>query len=257
MEQLGFQGEALELVQKHVRKPVGMILVTGPTGSGKTTSLYTLMEMLNDPGVNISTTEDPIEYRIPRVSQTQINAPIGLTFANSLRSLMRQDPDIIMVGEIRDKETAALAINAALTGHLVLSTLHTNSAAGAIPRLIDMGVEPFLLASTINIIVAQRLVRKLCRDKESYRLTPGQAKDLEQKLALQKLLAMAHSNKDLLPKSVHLPKDTHELVIQQATSDQIEVQARKENMLTMAEDGFLKALTGLTSLEEVMRVTME
>jgi len=157
LEKLGLRGEALEDIHQAIKRPNGMILVTGPTGSGKTTTLYTAMDILNESGVNIATIEDPIEYRMPRINQTQVKAQIGLTFASGLRSLVRQDPDIIMVGEIRDKETASLAINAALTGHLVLSTLHTNSAAGAIPRLIDMGVEPFLLSSTLNLILAQRL----------------------------------------------------------------------------------------------------
>ena len=161
LDALGFRGEALEHVHGAMRKPVGMLLVTGPTGSGKTTTLYSMMDILNTPSVNISTVEDPVEYRMQRINQTQIRPDIGLTFANGLRSLVRQDPNIIMVGEIRDKETADLAVNASLTGHLVLSTLHTNSAAGALPRLIDMGVEPFLIASTVNVIIAQRLVRKL------------------------------------------------------------------------------------------------
>jgi type IV pilus assembly protein PilB len=171
LESLGFRGEALEKTQTNLRKPVGMILVTGPTGSGKTTTLYSILDILNTPEVNISTVEDPVEYRMPRINQTQIKPKIGLTFAAGLRSLVRQDPDIIMVGEIRDKETASLSINAALTGHLVLSTLHTTNAAGAIPRLIDMGSEPFLISSTLNVILAQRLVRKLCADKEKYFLT--------------------------------------------------------------------------------------
>jgi len=178
LEGLGLTGKALEDIQVGLKRPLGMLLVTGPTGSGKTTTLYSMMEILNTPEVNISTVEDPIEYRMPRVNQTQVNSKIGLTFAAGLRSLLRQDPDVIMVGEIRDKETAALAINAALTGHLVLSTLHTNSAAGSIPRLIDMKVEPFLLASTLNVILAQRLVRKLADGKEKYRLKEAEIKNL-------------------------------------------------------------------------------
>ena len=168
LEDLGFHGDALEVLYKNIKKPLGMILATGPTGCGKTTTLYTILSLLNVPGVNISTVEDPIEYRMPRINQTQVRPDIGLTFANGLRSLVRQDPDIVMVGEIRDTETASLAINAALTGHLVLSTLHTNSAAGALPRLLDMQIEPFLIASTINVIIAQRLVRRLCKEKEQY-----------------------------------------------------------------------------------------
>jgi len=171
LESLGFWGEGLETIHRNIKKPNGMILVTGPTGSGKTTTLYTVMDILNTPEVNISTIEDPIEYRMPRINQTQVSPKIGLTFSGGLRSLVRQDPDIIMVGEIRDNETASLAVNAALTGHLVLSTLHTNSAAGSIARLVDMQVEPFLLASTINCIEAQRLVRTLHPgSREKYRL---------------------------------------------------------------------------------------
>src|SRR3989338_8783087 len=158
----------MERIHKALTQTTGIILISGPTGSGKTTTLYTMLDILNQPNVNISTIEDPIEYQMKRVNQTQVAPQIGFTFANGLRSLVRQDPDIIMVGEIRDGETASLAINAALTGHLVLSTIHTNSAAGAIPRLIDMGVEPFLLVSTVRVIVGQRLVRKLCDNKAAY-----------------------------------------------------------------------------------------
>src|SRR3989338_3781334 len=170
LETLGFFGDGLEKIHKAIKKPVGMVLATGPTGSGKTTTLYTILDILNTPEVNISTIEDPIEYRMPRVNQTQVRPDIGFTFADGLRSLVRQDPDIIMVGEIRDNETASLAINASLTGHLVVSTLHTNSAAGALPRLLDMKVEPFLIASTVNVIIGQRLVRRLWKSKKPYKL---------------------------------------------------------------------------------------
>src|SRR5581483_288019 len=167
---LGFHGETLERIHTAMKQTTGIILVSGPTGSGKTTTLYTILDILNTPDVNISTIEDPIEYQMKRVNQSQVNPAIGFTFANGLRALLRQDPNIIMVGEIRDGETASLAINAALTGHLVLSTIHTNSAAGAIPRLMDMGVEPFLLVSTLRVIVGQRLVRRLTDTKEEYKL---------------------------------------------------------------------------------------
>ncbi|HEY4518061.1 MAG TPA: GspE/PulE family protein, partial [Candidatus Paceibacterota bacterium] len=178
LEVLGFFGDGLEQLHKAIRKTTGMILVTGPTGSGKTTTLYTVLDILNTPNVNISTVEDPIEYQVARINQTQVKPEIGLTFADGLRSLLRQDPDILMVGEIRDKETVQLAINASLTGHLVLSTLHTNSAAGAIPRLMDMGAEPFLLTSTLNVIIAQRLVRRLSESKEAYRMSEAEIKEL-------------------------------------------------------------------------------
>ncbi|MBI2642113.1 MAG: type II/IV secretion system protein [Candidatus Wildermuthbacteria bacterium] len=286
LEQLGFQGEALEVVHKNLRKPVGMILVTGPTGSGKTTTLYSMMEILNTPEVNISTVEDPIEYRMPRINQTQVNPKIGLSFASGLRSLLRQDPNIVMVGEIRDKETAGLAINAALTGHLVLSTLHTNSAAGAIPRLIDMGVEPFLLSSTLSIIIAQRLVRRLCDEKTPYHLSSQDLKllspycnlgDIEELLGTEKLVG---AKEKLTQATFFKPKPSKEcqegykgrlgvyevlevtetikeLVVRNATSDQIQAQAVKEGMQTMVADGFLKAAKGITSIEEVIRVVTE
>src|SRR5579872_890773 len=174
LEYLTFHGEALDRIHQATKLATGMILTTGPTGSGKTTTLYTMLDILNTPDVNISTIEDPVEYQMKRINQTQVKPEIGFTFATGLRSLVRQDPDVIMVGEIRDNETASLAVNAALTGHLVLSTLHTNSAAGAIPRLLDMKVEPFLIVSTVNIIIAQRLVRKLSAQKEQYFLTKAE-----------------------------------------------------------------------------------
>ncbi len=178
LEGLGFHGEGLERIHSSLKQKTGMVLATGPTGSGKTTTLYTMLDILNKPEVNISTIEDPIEYQMPRVNQTQVKSEIGLTFANGLRTLLRQDPDIIMVGEIRDGETASLAVNASLTGHLVLSTIHTNSAVGAIPRMIDMGVEPFLIVSTVKTIIAQRLVRKLISNKEKYFLSADEIKNL-------------------------------------------------------------------------------
>lgn len=286
LEQGGFHGAGLERVQQATRQATGMILVTGPTGSGKSTTLYTILEILNQPAVNISTIEDPIEYQMPRVNQTQVKPEIGLTFGNGLRALVRQDPDIIMVGEIRDKETAGLAINAALTGHLVLSTLHTNSAAGAIPRLLDMGAEPFLLVSTVNVIIAQRLVRRLENEKEKYLLSLAELKKLEQNVDLARVLDVLKEEKIVAPAtdwksiSFYRPKkidDAHdgyrsrigiheilqmsptikELVMKGATASQIEEQAKKEGMLTMIEDGIFKAVQGITSIEEVLRVVSE
>jgi len=286
LEQLGLRNEALEKVQDNLRKPVGMILVTGPTGCGKTTTLYSMMEILNDPGVNISTIEDPVEYRMPRINQTQVNPKIDLTFASGLRSLVRQDPDIIMVGEIRDSETASLAINAALTGHLVLSTLHTNSAAGAIPRLIDMKVEPFLLSSTLNCILAQRLVRKLCPEKEKYFLKESELENIAKYCNLDKILKILKEEKIVQKKAswknipFYRPKKSEEcsegykgrigifevlpvtetikeMIVKQATSDEIQEQAQKEGMRTMLEDGFVKTAQGITSIEEVLRVIIE
>ena len=286
LEELGLRGEALERVQLNLRKPVGMILVTGPTGSGKTTTLYAMMEILNTPAVNISTIEDPIEYRMPRINQTQVNPKIGLTFASGLRALVRQDPDILMVGEIRDNETAGLAINAALTGHLVLSTLHTNTAAGAIPRLIDMKAEPFLISSTLNCILAQRLVRRLCPEKEKYYLKESEIKNLAKYCDLNRILEILREEKLVKPgqalnkipffrpkKSKECPdgykgrigifevlpvtETIKDLIIKQASADQIQAQAQKEGMRTMIEDGFLKAAQGITSIEEVLRVIIE
>jgi len=286
LEQLGLRGEALERVQENLRKPVGMILVTGPTGCGKTTTLYSMMEILNSPGVNISTIEDPIEYRMPRINQTQVNPKIGLTFATGLRSLVRQDPDIIMVGEIRDNETAGLAINSALTGHLVLSTLHTNSASGAIPRLLDMKAEPFLISSTLNCILAQRLVRKLCPEKEKYFLKESELENLAKYCNLDKILKILKEEKIVSKKTswknipFYRPKKSEEclegykgrigifevlpvtetikeLIVKEATSDEIQAQAQKEGMRTMLEDGFVKTAQGITSIEEVLRVIIE
>ncbi len=286
LEQLGLREESLERVQDSLKKPVGMILVTGPTGSGKTTTLYSMLEILNHPEVNISTIEDPIEYRMPRINQTQVRPKIGLTFANGLRSLVRQDPDIIMIGEIRDSETANLAINAALTGHLVLSTLHTNYASGTIPRLIDMKCEPFLLSSTLSCILAQRLVRKLCLEREKYTLKELELKEISKYCDLDRILAILREKKIIKPRTnwknipFYRPKPTEEcsdgysgrigifetllvtetikeMIVKQATSDQIQKQARKEGMQTMVEDGFVKAAQGITSIEEVLRVIAE
>lgn len=287
LESLGLSGRDLNLVNINIQKPNGMVLVTGPTGSGKTTTLYAIMDIINTQDVNIATIEDPIEYRMPRVNQTQVKPEIGLTFATGLRSLVRQDPDIIMVGEIRDEETASLAINAALTGHLVLSTLHTNSAAGALPRLLDMGVEAFLVASTTNVIIAQRLVRKLTPDvKESYTLDPEQIKTLSDQYDMEKLLATLKAKEIVDPDATweHIPffhpkpskdspdgykgrlgvyevlpltEEIRKLITSQATSEQIQNQAMKEGMTTMLEDGFIKAVKGITTIEEILRVTQE
>lgn len=286
LEAIGLRGKSLERVQDSLRKPVGMLLVAGPTGSGKTTTLYTMMEILNTPGVNISTVEDPVEYRMPKINQTQVNPKIGLTFANGLRALLRQDPDIIMVGEIRDNETAGLAVNAALTGHLVLSTIHTNSAAGAIPRLIDMDVEPFLISSTLNIVLAQRLVRRLCSEKEKYRLSDSELKNIAKHCDLDEILRILKEEKIIKTdetwknidffrpkKSKECPsgykgrigiyevllvtESIKELITKEMALDKIQHYAQKEGMRTMIEDGFIKAAQGITSIEEVLRVIAE
>jgi type II secretory ATPase GspE/PulE/Tfp pilus assembly ATPase PilB-like protein len=286
LEGIGFHGSTLERIHKATRSTTGIILVTGPTGSGKSTTLYTILDLLNTPEVNISTIEDPIEYQMPRINQSQVKPDIGFSFAAGLRSLMRQDPDIIMVGEIRDEETASLAINAALTGHLVLATVHTNSAAGTVARLIDMGAEAFLMVSTLRVAVGQRLVRRLEDDKEPYVLTKAEREDLEQKanmdLILKTLKEEGHAKADATWNDVtfYRPKATsdtdtgytgrvgiHEvlemsptikdMVMQDKTGDEIEAQARQEGMLTMLEDGIFKAAQGLTSIEEVLRVINE
>lgn len=286
LEGLGFHGQGLEALHDAMGQHVGMILATGPTGSGKTTTLYTMLDILNTPDVNISTIEDPVEYQMPRINQTQVKPEIGLTFAMGLRALLRQDPDIIMVGEVRDGETASLAINAALTGHLVLSTLHTNSAAGALPRFIDMGAEPFLIVSTVNVIIAQRLVRKLCGAKEKYTLTKAEIDALGKKADLDRIMD-ALKNEGVVPKEttwetlpfykakpspeceegykgrlgIHevLPMSAavRELAVANASAEQIEATARKEGMLTMLEDGIFCAAQGLTTIEEVFRVVSE
>ena len=286
LESLGFHGIGLERVHAATRKKTGLILVTGPTGSGKSTTLYTILDILNTPEVNISTIEDPIEYQMPRVNQTQVKPEIGFTFAAGLRALVRQDPDIIMVGEIRDRETASLAVNAALTGHLVLSTLHTNSAAGAVPRLIDMGVEPFLIASTLQVVIGQRLVRLLCDDAESYKMTRSETEALSEVVDIGNVLKALKDEGIVAPnatwQSIEFKKpkkggkcpegyksrrgiqevlmvddQIKELILQGANSDKIEEAAKKTGMLTMIEDGVFKAAEGKTSIEEVLRVVSE
>jgi len=286
LEMLGFHGEGLERIHNSLKQKTGMVLATGPTGSGKTTTLYTMLDLLNRPEVNISTVEDPIEYQMPRVNQTQVKPEIGLTFANGLRSLLRQDPDIVMVGEIRDNETAGLAINASLTGHLVLSTIHTNSAAGAIPRLIDMGAEPFLITATVKTIIAQRLVRRLTANKEKYFLSSAEIKNLEKIVDLDRVLDFLKtenviSEKDTWDKipfykavkstefedgykgrvGMHevlkVTTTIKEMIIKGSSQDDIEAQAKKEGMMTMIEDGVFQTVLGVTSLEEVFRVVSE
>jgi type IV pilus assembly protein PilB len=286
LEVLGLHGENMERIHTALKQTTGIILISGPTGSGKTTTLYTMLDILNQPDVNISTVEDPIEYQMKRVNQTQVNPQIGFTFANGLRSLVRQDPDIIMVGEIRDSETASLAINAALTGHLVLSTIHTNSAAGAIPRLIDMGVEPFLLASTVRVIIGQRLVRKLVENKEEYVVDAATRKKIAsdadfnvafKALQDEKLVKKGSTLDDIrFYRPVPSPENEdgyksrigiHEvlavsptirdIMLHASTSDALEAQAKKEGMLTMLQDGLYKAARGITSLEEVLRTVTE
>ncbi len=289
LEQLGFQKRVLEVVKRNISKPHGIILVTGPTGSGKTTTLYTILNILNTPQVNISTIEDPIEYRMPHVNQSQVNAKIGFTFASGLRALLRQDPDIIMVGEIRDTETAEIAIHAAMTGHLVLSTIHTNDAPTTMPRLAEMGVPTFLIASTFNIIIAQRLVRRICPHCiQSYNLDKETIKELKKQLNIDDLLKTLEKERAILDAKKGLEsllfyrgkgckkcnntgykgrigiyevlentEEISKLILKKASASEIKKQALANGMLTMVEDGFIKAKNGITTIEEVLRVTKE
>lgn len=289
LDQLGLRERALDALQRNIRRSHGMILVTGPTGSGKTTTLYTVMDILNSNQVNISTVEDPIEYRMPRINQTQVSPKIGLTFAAGLRALLRQDPDIIMVGEIRDEETMHIAINAAMTGHLVLSTLHTNSAAATIPRMLDMGAEPFLLATTLNIAIGQRLVRKVCVNCQAEKLlNKNEIQELGKKVDLKKLLEIMIRER-VVPATVksweeikfyqgkgcsrcsdtgfkgrmgiyeviEIDDDIRSLISQRKESTAIEETAANKGVITMLQDGFIKAVQGSTTIEEVLRVTQE
>jgi len=278
-DDLGIEGVARERLEKELQKPNGMVLTTGPTGSGKTTTLYALLSKLNEPGVKIITLEDPIEYRIPGITQTPIDTNAGLTFALGLRAILRQDPDIVMVGEMRDLETAETAAQAALTGHIVLSTLHTNDAASALPRLLDLGVKPFILAPAINAIIAQRLLRKICQFcKEEHRLD----KKLQARVDMM-LAAIPKAARIQLPPeikfyhSVGCPKCSglgyrgrmgiyeiftmnqaiEKLIQSQASTSEIRNQAISDGMVTMAQDGMLKAASGITDVQEVFRVTEE
>lgn len=288
-EQLGFFKSQIDMMNRNIHKPHGMLLVTGPTGSGKSTTLYAALTILNTKTVNISTIEDPIEYRIVGANQMQVNPKIGLTFSLGLRALLRQDPNIIMIGEIRDKETAEEASHAAMTGHIVLSTLHTNSAAAAPPRIIDIGIEPYLIASTINAIMAQRLVRVICPDcKEKLEIDDTTKGALEKQFDMDKLVATLN-REQILEKEVKKFEDLEffhgkgcdkcgntgykgriglheilentpeiqELIVKRSTSLEIQDQAEKQGMILMWQDGFLKATQGITTIEEILRVTKE
>ncbi len=293
IEDMGYAGRALRAIRKGIKRPNGMVLTSGPTGSGKSTSLYALIKEVKDESVNIVTLEDPVEYKMDGVNQIQVNGDVGLTFASGLRSILRQDPNIIMVGEIRDSETANLAVQAALTGHLVFSTLHTNSAAGVLPRLLDMGVEPFLIASTVNTIIGQRLVRRVGPKRDLYNSTPIETQNImttvghllpktkEEVAAVSadlgyKDLPLAGQSAYTLVKGRDSPQTPRgysgraglyevmdvsdaiqKLIVSRATSSDIQRQAIAEGMITMRQDGYLKALGGLTTIEEVNRVAAE
>ncbi len=290
LSDMGYHGRALRTIQKALKEPNGMILTSGPTGSGKSTSLYALLQEIKNDSINIVTLEDPVEYKMQGINQIQVNADVGLTFATGLRSILRQDPNVVMVGEIRDKETAQLAVQAALTGHLVFSTLHTNSAAGILPRLLDMGIEPFLIASTVHTVIGQRLVRRISEQKESYQSDKAEtaaiqatlskilpATDADRKKAAEDFgyenLPLRTEKAYTLFKGIDAPEtpggykgrmglyevfeiseSIQDLILKRSTSAEIQKQARAEGMVTMREDGYLKALTGQTTLAEVNRV---
>lgn len=293
LEDMGYAGRALRAIRKGIKRPNGMILTSGPTGSGKSTSLYALIKEIKDDTVNIVTLEDPVEYKIDGVNQIQVNAEVGLTFASGLRSILRQDPDIVMVGEIRDGETANLAVQAALTGHLVFSTLHTNSASGVLPRLLDMGIEPFLIASTVNTIIGQRLVRRVAKRRDLYQSSPLETQTIqstvghllpqtkEQVAAFSQdlgydSLPLANQSSFILAKGRDAPQTPHgysgraglyevmdvteeiqNLIVRRATTAEIQKTAIQQGMITMRQDGYLKALNGITTLEEVNRVAAD
>ena len=290
LEQMGYNGRGLRAIRQALTQPYGMILTSGPTGSGKTTSMYAMIQEIKNDAINIVTLEDPVEYKIPGINQIQVNPDVGLTFASGLRSILRQDPNVVMVGEIRDKETANLAVQAALTGHLVFSTLHTNTAAGILPRLLDMGVEPFLIASTVHTVIGQRLVRKVVPGGQVYNSSAAETKAIQTALGhlLPKTpaqvaavgqdlgyanLPLANQNAYTLVKGKSSPdnqsgfagrmglyevfqitEQIQDLILKRSTSAMIQQIAMAQGMVTMRQDGYLKALAGLTTLLEVNRV---
>ncbi|AKM78129.1 MAG: Type 4 fimbrial assembly protein PilB [Candidatus Wolfebacteria bacterium GW2011_GWC2_46_275] len=270
LETMGFSDRDLAVIKNAIAKPFGMLLITGPTGSGKTTTLYTLLKRLNTPDVSIITIEDPVEFSLEGVDQIQVNSQTGLTFANGLRAILRQDPNIIMVGEIRDEETAAIAVNAALTGHLLLSTLHTNDAATTLPRLLDMGIEPFLIASTVNIAVAQRLVRKICpvcKQEKNYSVSALEtlgaafpAGTITADMVFYEGTGCKTCNNTgylgRLPiyEIMDGTDAIREAIIARSSAADLKAIAMHEGMTTMLQDGIYKASQGLTTLEEILRV---
>lgn len=270
LEELGFSDKDMEIIKRYMRKPYGMILATGPTGSGKTTTLYAVLQILNTRQVSIVTIEDPIEYSVPGITQIPVNIQTNLTFAAGLRSIVRQDPNIIMVGEIRDNETAGISVNAALTGHLLLTTIHTNDAATTLPRLLDMGIEPFLIASTVNIAIGQRLVRKLCENCRKSHVFTDEDRVAFQGLLNDKLLESTKKvwKADGCDKCNHtgyvkrigiyevleVNEPIRQLIMHHASADEIRTAAIKGGMTPMLEDGFQKATNGITSLAELLRV---
>ena len=295
IDSLGYKGRARRLIHEGLQKPYGMTLSTGPTGSGKSTTLYAGINTIHDPAINIITLEDPVEYKMSGINQIQINSQIGLTFASGLRSVLRQDPDVVMVGEIRDGETADLAVQAALTGHIVLSTLHTNSAAGVLPRLIDMGIEPFLVSSVINTVIGQRLVRRICdkcvteresteaenhsiqevlgsilpesgeasqelKDDIGYEVLPGldqNAYTLYEGSGCKDCNGEGYKGRTGIFEVFSITDEMEKILVSGMTSGQVQEQAQKDGMITMRQDGYLKALNGVTTLDEVARVASD
>ena len=293
IEKMGMSGRALRTVLEGIKKPNGMILTSGPTGSGKSTTLYALIQKIKSEAINIVTLEDPVEYKMDGINQIQVNVDAGLTFASGLRSILRQDPDVVMVGEIRDSETASLAVQAALTGHLVFSTLHTNSAAGILPRLLDMGIEPFLLASTLNVVIGQRLVRRITEKRETFKSTdiettsineilgdllpktdaevakvsedlgyPGLPVKNDNYYMLSKGLATketpgGYKGRAGLYETIEVDEEVQKLIISHATSAEIMRLAKAKGTVTMRQDGVLKVLSGITTMEEVNRVASD
>jgi type II secretory ATPase GspE/PulE/Tfp pilus assembly ATPase PilB-like protein len=273
LDQLGYSPEDLKVLRRYIKKSYGMILATGPTGSGKTTTLYSIIQELNTPEVTVTTIEDPIEYSMAGVSQIQVNPQTNLTFAKGLRSIVRQDPNIIMVGEIRDNETAGIAVNAALTGHMVLTTLHTIDAATTLPRLLDMGMEPFLVASTVNVAIGQRLVRKICPDcKVEYKLTDAERDRLRAVVSepifkkyevfyvgrgCPQCNDSGYKGRAGIYEVLEVRGEVRDLVLKKASAEAVKQAAIKNGMTTMLEDGFRKAGMGITSIAEVLRVVQD
>ncbi|TSC95592.1 MAG: type II secretion system protein E [Parcubacteria group bacterium Athens1014_10] len=279
LEELGFWGKGLQVIERNIQRPSGLFLVTGPTGSGKTTSLYSVLNILNKESINIITLEDPIEYYLEGVNQSQVRPEIGFNFASGLRAILRQDPNVVMVGEIRDFETAELAIHAGLTGHIVLSTLHTNDTFGAVPRLIDMKIEPFLIASTLNIIIAQRLVRKICPDcKEEDVLPKGVIKEIYAEIEnipnLEKYLPQktekmkfykgkgcsncqnrGYQGRIAITEVLDITDEMKEIITNGCKIDEVKKEFKNQEMLSMKQDGIIKAIKGFTSLEEIITAT--
>jgi type IV pilus assembly protein PilB len=294
LEALGFRGRSARLIDEGIHRPHGMTLSTGPTGSGKSTTLYAVVQAIKDVSINIVTLEDPVEYKMDGINQIQVNPDVGLTFASGLRSILRQDPNVVLVGEIRDKETADLAVQAALTGHVVLSTIHTNSAAGVLPRLLDMSIEPFLIASTVNTVVGQRLVRKLCEKCK----TPFNTNEMQTKSIIDTIGKVLPATKadlekvkadigyDIIPLASEteftcyapqgcslcvkgytgrigiyevfaMTEEMEKLLLKRSTTTEVQNQAQADGMLTMKQDGYFKVLGGLTTLEEVARVAAD